>query len=187
MNFEREYTTINKVAGPLVVVEKVGNAAYNEVVRIRLQNGETRLGQVLETTDKYAIVQIFGQTSGMNVSDTSVSFLGETFHVAVSDEMLGRVFDGQGRPKDIKSSLIIKERRDINGAPINPSARARPRDFVETGISAIDGLMTLIRGQKLPISRQRDCSTTNSPRRSQGRRASQRATRNSPWSSRGSG
>ncbi len=151
MNFEREYTTINKVAGPLVVVEKVGNAAYNEVVRIRLQNGETRLGQVLETTDKYAIVQIFGQTSGMNVSDTSVSFLGETFHVAVSDEMLGRVFDGQGRPKDIKSSLIIKERRDINGAPINPSARARPRDFIETGISAIDGLMTLIRGQKLPI------------------------------------
>lgn len=151
LNFEREYKTISRVAGPLVVVEKIGNAAYNEVVRIRLQNGETRLGQVLESTDKYAVVQIFGQTSGINVSDTSVSFLGETFNISVSDEMLGRVFDGQGRPKDMKSSLIIKEKRDINGAPINPAARARPRDFIETGISSIDGLMTLIRGQKLPI------------------------------------
>jgi V/A-type H+-transporting ATPase subunit B len=151
VNFEKEYKTIRRVAGPLVVVEKVGSAAYNEVVRIKLHNGETKLGQVLESTDKYAVVQVFGQTSGINVSDTSVSFLGETFHVAVSDEMLGRVFDGQGRPKDIKSSIIIKERRDINGSPINPSARARPKDFIETGISAIDGLMTLIRGQKLPI------------------------------------
>lgn len=151
MNFEREYKTISKVAGPLVVVDKVGGASYNEVVRIKLQSGETRLGQVLETTDKYAIVQIFGQTSGINVSDTSVSFIGETFHVGVSDEMLGRVFDGQGRPKDIKSSVMVKEKRDINGSPINPAARARPKDFIETGISAIDGLMTLIRGQKLPI------------------------------------
>ncbi len=151
MEFEKEYKTINRVAGPLVVVNKVRGAAYNEVVKIKLQNGDTRLGQVLESTDKYAIVQVFGQTSGINVSDTSVSFLGETFHIGVSDEMLGRVFDGQGRPKDINSSLIIKERRDINGAPINPAARARPKDFIETGISAIDGLMTLIRGQKLPI------------------------------------
>ena len=151
MNFEREYKTINRVAGPLVVVNKISSAAYNEVVRIKLQNGETRLGQVLETTDKYAVVQVFGQTSGININDTSVSFLGETFQMAVSDEMLGRVFDGQGRLKDINSSLIIKEKRDINGSPINPAARARPKDFIETGISAIDGLMTLIRGQKLPI------------------------------------
>ena len=151
MNFEKEYRTISRVAGPLVVVEKVGSAAYNEVVRIKLANGDTRLGQVLETTSKYAVVQIFGQTGGINVDNTSVSFLGETFHVGVSDEMLGRVFDGQGRPKDIKSSIIVEEKRDINGAPLNPAARARPKDFIETGVSAIDGLMTLIRGQKLPI------------------------------------
>jgi V/A-type H+/Na+-transporting ATPase subunit B len=151
VDFEREYRTISKVAGPLVVVDKVGSASYNEVVKVRLQNGDIKLGQVLESTNNYAVVQIFGQTSGINVSDTSVSFLGETFHVAVSDEMLGRVFNGQGQPKDIKSSITVRDRRDINGAPINPVARARPADFIETGISAIDGMMTLIRGQKLPI------------------------------------
>ncbi len=150
-NFEVEYKTISSVAGPLVVVEKVRNAAYNEVVRIKMPNGEERLGQVLESTSKHAVVQVFGQTSGMNISETSVSFLGETFKIGVSDEMLGRVFDGQGRPRDIKSNVVYKERKDINGEPINPSARAMPKDFIQTGVSAIDGLATLVRGQKLPI------------------------------------
>jgi V/A-type H+-transporting ATPase subunit B len=151
MKFEVEYKTISSVAGPLIVVEKVRNAAYNEVVRINMANGETKLGQVLESTDRYAVVQLFGQTSGMNVSDTSVSFLGDTFKIGVSDEMLGRVFDGQGRPRDIKVESAYKEKRDINGEPINPAARAMPRDFIQTGISAIDGLNTLVRGQKLPL------------------------------------
>lgn len=146
-----EYKTIRRVAGPLIVVEKIAHAAYNEVVRIRLPNGETKLGQVLESTNSYAVVQIFGQTSGINVNETSVSFLGDTFRLNVSDDMLGRIFDGQGRPRDIKASIATGEKRDINGEPINPAARDRPKDFIETGISAIDGLITLIRGQKLPI------------------------------------
>lgn len=151
MNIDMEYKTISRVAGPLVVVDRVANAAYNEVVKIRLPNGEVKLGQVLETSDKYAIVQIFGTTTGINVNETSVSFIGDTFRIAVSDDMLGRIFDGQGRPKDIKTSITSGTKMDINGEPINPSARARPKDFIETGVSAIDGLITLIRGQKLPI------------------------------------
>jgi len=151
MKFEKEYKTIKSVAGPLLVVDKVRDAAYNEVVRINLPNGETKLGQVLETTNQFAVVQIFGQTSGINLSDTSVSFLGDTFRIGVSDEMLGRVFDGQGRPIDIKAGITAKEKVDINGEPLNPVSRSMPKDFIETGISTIDGLITLVRGQKLPI------------------------------------
>lgn len=151
MKFEIEYKTIKSVAGPLVVVNRVRNAAYNEIVRIRLQNQEVRLGQVLETTSQHAVVQVFGPTDGINIDKTSVSFLGETFKVGVSEEMLGRIFDGQGRPKDIGSSVSYDERKDINGEPINPASRGMPSDFIETGISTIDGLNTLVRGQKLPI------------------------------------
>ena len=151
MNFEVKYSTISSVAGPLIVVDKVRNAAYNEVVRINMPDGSEKLGQVLETTDRYAVVQVFGQTSGINVSETSVNFLGDTFKVGVSDEMLGRVFNGQGKPRDINASFAFKEKRDINGEPLNPAARAMPKDFIETGVSAIDGLITLVRGQKLPI------------------------------------
>ena len=146
-----EYKTISRVAGPLVVVDKVSDAAYNEVVSIRMPSGEKKLGQVLESTNKYAVVQIFGQTGGINLNETSVTFLGDTFRMGVSDEILGRIFDGQGRPKDIKAGISYAEKRDINGEPINPAARAKPKDFIETGISTVDGLMTLIRGQKLPI------------------------------------
>ncbi len=151
MKFDIEYKTLTSVAGPLVVVGKVNNAAYNEIVKIRMKNGEERLGQVLETTDEYAVVQVFGPTNGINIKTTSVSFLGETFKIGVSEEMLGRVFDGQGRPKDNDIPVAYEERRDINGEPINPASRGMPSDFIETGISSIDGLNTLVRGQKLPI------------------------------------
>ena len=151
MRFEIEYSTIENVAGPLIVVGKVRNAQYNEIVKIRLPSGEERLGQVLDTSDTQAIVQVFGPTDGINVKKTSVSFLGETFRVGVGEDMLGRVFDGQGRPKDAGARIAAQEQRDINGAPINPVARIHPSDFIETGISAIDGLNTLVRGQKLPI------------------------------------
>ncbi len=151
MRFDIEYRSLESVAGPLVVVGKVGTAAYNEIVRIRLQNGEERLGQVLETSNTYAVVQVFGPTRGIDIEKSSARFLGETFTVGVSEDMLGRVFDGQGRPRDVKAEPTYEARRDINGAPINPSARALPNDFIETGISSIDGLNTLVRGQKLPL------------------------------------
>lgn len=151
MKFEMEYYTIESVAGPLVVVGKVGTAAYNEIVRIKLANGESRLGQVLDTSEKYAVVQVFGRTDGINIDKTSVSFLGETFRVGVGDDMLGRIFNGQGQPIDVKTNISYEDKRDINGEPINPVARQMPSDFIETGISSIDGLFTLVRGQKLPI------------------------------------
>ena len=151
MKFDIEYKTIESVAGPLVVVGQVRAASYNEIVKIRMQNGEYRLGQVLDTSDGKAVVQVFGPTSGININKTSVSFLGETFNVGVSDAMLGRIFDGQGHPRDMGPNISGKEKRDINGFPINPVSRSYPSDFIETGISTIDGLNTLVRGQKLPI------------------------------------
>jgi len=150
LKFEVEYKNVERVAGPLVVVKEVRNAAYNEVVKITLPNGETRLGQVLESAEGYAVVQVFGQTTGINIGSTSVSFLGDTFKVPVSEDMLGRTFNGQGKPIDVDLS-ISGEKMDINGEPINPTARAMPNDFIQTGVSSIDGLMTLVRGQKLPI------------------------------------
>ncbi len=151
MRFEINYKSIESVAGPLVVVNKVRHAAYGEIVKIELGNGESRLGQVLESASNYAIVQVFGQTDGISIDKSSVTFLGDVFRIGVSEEMLGRVFNGQGKPIDVGASIAHKEEYDINGAPINPSRRAMPNDFIETGISAIDGLMTLVRGQKLPI------------------------------------
>jgi V/A-type H+-transporting ATPase subunit B len=151
MKFEVEYKTIGSIAGPLVVVEKVRNAAYNEIVRISTSSGKSMLGQVLESTDNKAIVQVFGSTEGLGISNMSVSFLGETLHVGVSEDMLGRVFDGQGKPRDHRAEIIPEEERDINGEPLNPMSRTMPSEFIQTGISAIDGLYTLLRGQKLPI------------------------------------
>jgi len=151
MKHEINYKTIESIAGPLVIVKSVRHAAYGEIVRIELGNGESRLGQVLETTNEYAAVQVFGNTEGISIDKSSVTFLGETFRIGVSEDMLGRVFNGQGKPIDIKANIAYEEKFDINGLPINPSRRAMPNDFIETGISAIDGLMTLVRGQKLPI------------------------------------
>ena len=151
MKFEAEYKTIGNVSGPLIVVKAVKNAAYGEITRIKLANGEEKLGQVIETADTYAVVQVFGSTNGINIKSTSVSFLGDTFKLGVGEEMLGRVFDGQGRPKDTKAGYAVEKERDINGEPMNPVSRQVPSDFIQTGISSIDGLMTLVRGQKLPI------------------------------------
>ena len=133
MKFEVNYKTIERVAGPLVIVGKVGNAAYNEIVKVKLESGETRLGQVLETTSTYAVVQVFGPTEGIAIDSTSVSFLGETFHVGVSEDMLGRVFDGQGRPRDVKAERLIqgeeghKRRADKPGIKVDAARLHRDR------------------------------------------------------------
>lgn len=147
----REYTSVTMVAGPLMAVSGVGDAAYGEVVEIRLPDGERRLGQVLESRLDLAVVQVFGGTRDLDTEATSVRFTGEPLRMAVSPEILGRVFDGAGRPADGGGAVIPEEVREISGASINPTARAFPQDCIETGISAIDGMNTLVRGQKLPI------------------------------------
>jgi V/A-type H+-transporting ATPase subunit B len=147
----REYKTVSKIAGPLVFVEGVSDIGYGEIVEIALPSGERKKGQVLDTQKGVAVVQVFGTTAGINLSDTSIKFLGETMMLGVSGEMLGRVFNGLGEPRDKGPAIIPEKRVDINGAPINPFARDVPRDFIQTGISTIDGLNTLVRGQKLPI------------------------------------
>ncbi len=145
------YKTVSQIAGPLVFVEKVENAAYNELVEITLGNGEKRSGQVLDTGRGLAIVQVFGATSGMDVSNTRVKFLGSTAKVSVSDEMLGRIFNGLGEPIDGLPPIVSKERVEVVGNAMNPYSREEPSEFIETGISTIDGMNTLVRGQKLPI------------------------------------
>ena len=147
----KEYKTITKIAGPLVFVEGVNDIGYGEIVEIQLPSGERKKGQVLDTQKGLAVIQVFGTTAGINLDDTTVKFLGETMQIGVSQEMLGRVFNGLGEPRDKGPAIIPEKRLDINGAPINPYARAEPRDFIQTGISTIDGLNTLVRGQKLPI------------------------------------
>lgn len=147
----KEYKTVTQISGPLVFVSGVSNVGYNELVEIMLPSGEKKMGQVLETSKDVAVVQIFGQTAGLNTTDTRVKFLGETMKLGVSTEMLGRVFDGMGRPRDKRPQVIPEQRIDINGSAINPFSRDLPRDFIQTGISTIDGMNTLVRGQKLPI------------------------------------
>jgi V/A-type H+-transporting ATPase subunit B len=146
-----EYRSIAEISGPLLVVEKVRDVAYGEVVKIIGPDGRERLGQVLEARENVAIVQVFEGTQGLDTKDTSVVFLGETLKIGVSLDMLGRVFDGTGRPIDGGPDIIPEKMLDINGYPINPSAREYPREFIQTGISTIDGMNTLVRGQKLPI------------------------------------
>lgn len=146
-----EYSYVSEVTGPLMIVEGVKGVAYNEVVKIRTAAGEERTGQVLEVYEDKAVVQVFEGTRGLDTKFTSVRFTGETMKLGVSRDMLGRIFDGKGRPRDDMPPIIPEKRLDINGQPINPDAREYPREFIETGISAIDGLNTLVRGQKLPI------------------------------------
>ncbi len=146
-----EYRTVSQIAGPLLFVENVENAGYGEIVEITLPNGEKKSGQVLDTRKGMAIVQVFGPTSGLDTRGTSVKFLGDIVRLPVSDDMLGRVFDGLGNPRDGGSSLLSKEKVEIVGYAINPYARDEPSEFIQTGISAIDGMNTLVRGQKLPI------------------------------------
>ena len=145
------YKGVKSIDGPLVFVENIGHVAYDELAVVTTPSGEERLGQVLDVTENAAVVQIFGGTDSVSPADTKVRFLGNALQVPVSKEMLGRVFDGLGRPKDGLPAPFCKEWRDVNGLPINPYSRQYPRDFIQTGITAIDLMNTLVRGQKLPI------------------------------------
>jgi V/A-type H+-transporting ATPase subunit B len=147
----REYETIKEIRGPLIIVEKASGVAFDELVEIEMPSGEKRSGRVLEVGMGYAVVQVFEGTTGISTRGTKVRFLGKTMEAPVSETMLGRIFDGLGRPLDGGPPVLAEERRDINGSPINPASRAYPEDFIQTGISAIDGMNTLVRGQKLPI------------------------------------
>lgn len=145
------YKTIDKIAGPLMFVQGVDNSAYGEIVEIKLVNGERRQGQVLDTRQGLAVVQVFGPTLGLNTSGTSVKFLGETAQLMVSDDMLGRVFDGLGNPRDNGPKIVSKHKVDLVGSGINPYSREEPSEFIQTGMSNIDAMNTLVRGQKLPV------------------------------------
>ena len=147
----REYKTIQEVAGPLMLVQGVENVKYDELGEIELPNGETRRCRVLEINGSDALVQLFENSAGINLAESKVRFLGRSMELAVSEDMLSRVFDGLGRPKDGGPEIIPEKRLNINGTPMNPAARNYPQEFIQTGISAIDGLNTLVRGQKLPI------------------------------------
>ncbi len=147
----REYRTIGEVAGPLMLVSGVEDVTYGELGEIELQNGEIRRCRVLEIEGSDALVQLFDSSAGINLKDSKVRFLGHGLELGVSGDMLGRVFDGLGNPKDNGPAILPEKRMDINGQPMNPAARDYPNQFIQTGISAIDGLNTLVRGQKLPI------------------------------------
>lgn len=148
---KREYNTTHHIEGPLVIVKGIHDVGFNELVEIIDPQGEKRLGLVLETSENTAVVQIFEGTMGLSLKETRVRFLGNPLELPVTKNMLGRVFDGLGRPIDGLPAPLGDHKLDINGTPINPTARDYPRKFIQTGISAIDGMNTLIRGQKLPI------------------------------------
>ncbi|HUT98752.1 MAG TPA: V-type ATP synthase subunit B [bacterium] len=147
----KEYLSTQEIAGPLMLVEGVEGVKYEELAEIELPTGEIRRGRVLEVHKDKALLQLFEGATGIDIPSSRVRFLGRGVELGVSREMLGRVFDGQGRPIDDGPEIIPEERRDINGSPINPYARDYPNEFIQTGISCIDGLNTLVRGQKLPI------------------------------------
>ena len=147
----KEYRTIQEVSGPLMLVREVEGVKYNELGEIELANGETRRCRVLEIDGTNALVQLFENSAGINLANSKVRFSGRQMELGVSSDMLGRVFDGLGRPIDGGPEIIPEKRMDVNGLPMNPAARSYPQEFIQTGISAIDGLNTLVRGQKLPI------------------------------------
>ncbi len=147
----KEYRTIREVAGPLMMVSDVENVKYDELGEIELPSGETRRCKVLEVNGTNALLQLFESSAGINLEESKVRFLGRSMELPVSPDMLSRVFDGLGRPIDNGPAIIPEKRMDVNGQPMNPAARNYPQEFIQTGISAIDGLNTLVRGQKLPI------------------------------------
>ena len=147
----KEYRTVSEIAGPLMVVENVKSVKFDELVQVRMDSGEVRQGQVLEVSDDYAVVQIFEGTSNLSAEESKARFLGTGLTLGVSPDMMGRVFDGLGKPKDDGPQIIPEKRIDVNGEAINPMARDFPDEFIQTGISTIDHLNTLVRGQKLPI------------------------------------
>ncbi len=147
----KEYRTIREVAGPLMMISDVDNVKFNELGEIELPSGETRRCRVLEVDGSNALVQLFESAAGINLANSKVRFLGRSMELPVSPDMLSRVFDGLGRPIDGGPEIIPEKRLDVNGTPMNPAARNYPQEFIQTGVSAIDGLNTLVRGQKLPI------------------------------------
>ena len=147
----REYLTVSNIVGPLVIVEKIRDVAYGELVEIESGDGQLRRGTVLDVSTERAIVQVFEGTVGLDIRQSRVRFLGRTQQLGVSPEMLGRIFDGSGRPKDGGPPVIPEKKLDIQGNPINPEARDYPSEFIQTGVSAIDGMNPLVRGQKLPL------------------------------------
>ena len=147
----REYKTIQEINGPLMVVRRVQGVTYDELAEIDLPDGSVRRCKVLEVNGDNAVVQLFESSAGLNLKESKVRFLGHPLELAVSGDMLGRVFNGMGQPIDGGPEIMAEEHRDINGLPMNPAARDYPNEFIQTGISTIDGLNTLVRGQKLPI------------------------------------
>ena len=147
----KEYRTIAEIASPLMVVKNVEGVTYDELAEIELPSGETRRCKVLEVDGDKAVVQLFESAAGINLAQSKVRFLGHSLELGVSEDMLGRVFSGMGVPIDGGPEILAEEHRDINGQPMNPAARAYPSEFIQTGVSTIDGLNTLVRGQKLPI------------------------------------
>ena len=147
----KEYKTIKEIASPLMVVDGVENVTYDELGELELPNGQVRRCKVLEIEGQKAVVQLFESAQGINLAETKVRFLGHPQQLAVSEDMLGRVFNGMGNPIDGGPDILADAHMDVNGLPMNPAARAYPAEFIQTGVSAIDGLNTLVRGQKLPI------------------------------------
>ncbi len=147
----KEYKTIQEIASPLMIVKNVEGVTYDELAEIELPNGEVRRCKVLEVENDHAVVQLFESAQGINLAQSKVRFLGHPLQLGVSEDMLGRVFNGMGEPIDGGPAILAEEHRDINGLPMNPAARAYPAEFIQTGVSTIDGLNTLVRGQKLPI------------------------------------
>ncbi|MGE5613676.1 MAG: V-type ATP synthase subunit B, partial [Bacillota bacterium] len=147
----KEYLKLNKVEGPLIVLSGVKDATYGEMVSIRINEDETRTGKIIKMEDTNVIVQVFEGTAGISTRNAAVSFKGEPMAISLSPEILGRTFNGVGEPIDGMHQVIPDYRQNINGRPINPVSRKYPRNYIQTGISSIDALITLIRGQKLPI------------------------------------
>ena len=147
----REYKTIREVASPLMIVEQVDGVTFDELCEIALPDGTVRRGKVLEVNGSNAVVQLFENAAGINLAQSRVRFLGKPLELAVSEDMLGRVFNGMGHPMDGGPDILAEAHLDINGLPMNPAAREYPAEFIQTGVSTIDGLNTLVRGQKLPI------------------------------------
>lgn len=146
-----EYTGVTSVDGPVVIVRRSEDVFYSEIVAVRDRNGEKRTGRVIDISEEYAVVQIFGSTTGIDLDDSTVEFLNEPMELRVGEGLMGRIFNGLGKPIDGYPEIMSSKKLNVNGYPINPYARVYPRDFIQTGISSIDGMNTLIRGQKLPI------------------------------------
>lgn len=146
-----QYVGLSEINGPLVVLDDVDGASYDEVVEIRLADGSQRIGRVVEISGKKAILQVFEGTNGLSLKNTRTRFMGKPMEMPLSAELLGRIFNGAGRPIDGLGEIYSEKTADINGKPLNPVSRSYPRNYIHTGISSIDALMTLIRGQKLPI------------------------------------